>query len=292
MHFSRKKYHLLLTTLLVSFCLNTTAQVSVWDKPKDNTKEALKKVDKRKKKLKQLKKHIADWGLLEEYTKQLSIGGQMNSNGWTGGLYYMKVVDAGKKNVFSLRFSEIKHDKQIKQQDENIYPELGRPEPYVFGKINNLYTIQIGLGREQVLLPNVVEGNISVGIRLSGGFSLAMLKPYYLKLIYVDNTLQNPVPELKEETYTDNTAYAFLKNGNKLASSSWTKGLKEMQYVPGAFAEAAFVIEPKASSWFVQTITIGGNIAFYSKELPIMAEISAYNYKASLFVGLAFGKRW
>lgn len=282
-----------LFSLAISLCsaFPLQAQTDVWNKPKDNAKEALKKGDKGKKKVKQWKDHVKDWGLKEEYTHQLSLGAKLNSNGWSGCMYYMKTVDVQKKNVFCLSFSEIKHEKQIKQEGSALYPQLGTPSPFVYGKINNLYTLQLGVGRERVLLPKVIDGNISVGARFTGGFSLAMLKPYYLRLIYEDNTYISSIVTLEEQQFNE-AKEPFLKTGNKLGASPWTKGLDEMKYIPGAFAEAAVVIEPTSTAWFVQTITLGGNFAFYTKKLPTMAEVKALPWQGSLFVGLALGKRW
>jgi hypothetical protein len=70
----------------------------------------------------------------------------------------------------------------------------------VFGKINNLYTLQIGCSKEQLLLPGVVEGNLSVSFRYGGGFCLALLKPYYLKVVKTDYTQPEPVSELIEQS--------------------------------------------------------------------------------------------
>src|SRR5690606_7724449 len=95
-----------------------------------------------------------------------------------------------------------------------------------------------------------------------------------------------------EEHQYNGTEEAFMKTGNKLGASPWTKGLDEMKYVPGAYAEAAVTIIPAKQTWFIQAITLGGNFAFYSKRLPIMAEIRALPWQGSLFVGLALGKRW
>lgn len=267
------------------------AQNSTWSKPKDNTKHALKKVDKGKKKVKLWKDHAKNWGLREEYNHQISLGAKLNSDGWSGCFYYMKRVDARKKNVYSLSFSEIKHEKQIKQEGSTAYPDLGTPTPYFFGKVNNLYTLQLGFGRETILLPKVIDGNISVSARLTGGFSLAMLKPYYLRLIYEEYITADPIVTLEEQQYTEATE-AFLKSGNKLGAAKWAMGLGEMKYIPGAFVSTAVVIEPIADAWFVQTITLGGSFAYYSKKLPILAEVKAHPWHASLFVGFALGKRW
>ena len=174
---------------------------------------------------------------------------------------------------------------------QSIYPQLGTPSPYVFGKINNLYSLQLGVGRVQLLLPKVMDGNISVGFRYGAGFSLAMLKPYYLRLIIEEYQTVTPTILLEEHRY-DGSEELFMKSGNKLGASPWTKGLDEMKYIPGAYAEAAITIIPAKQAWFIQTITLGGNVAFYSKKLPIMATIKAPQLQGSLFVGLAIGKRW
>jgi hypothetical protein len=88
------------------------------------------------------------------------------------------------ESLFQLDFSEVKHEKQVKQQREPIaFLKLGPSSPFVFGKINNVYLLHLGHDREFLLLPGVLEGNIGVSIRVQAGVSLAMLKPYYLKLI-------------------------------------------------------------------------------------------------------------
>lgn len=291
MRFCPSKY--CLVTIVLSVCLsaNVHAQKGVWDRPKDNSKKALKKVDKGKKKVQFWKKHVKEWGMQEELPHQLSIGAKLNSDGWSGGVYYWNRKDARVKDVYMLSFSEIKHEKQIKQEGSGIYPQLGTPSPYVFGKINNLYTLQLGLGKEYLIFPKVIEDNISINTRFMIGASLAMLKPYYLRLIYEEYVTAEPIATLEEQQYTQ-AQEPFLKTGNKLGASPWTKGLGEIKYKPGPFAEFAVVIEPVQNSWFIQTITIGGNFAYYFKPLPILAEVKARPWQGSLFVALALGKRW
>src|SRR5690242_6400931 len=86
-------------------------------------------------------------------------------------------------NIFTNKNTEIK----IKQEGQkSSYNDLGKTSPYIFGKINNAYTLQLGFGKEQMRFPALMDGNMSVSIRYLAGPSLAMLKPYYLKLIYVD----------------------------------------------------------------------------------------------------------
>jgi hypothetical protein len=285
---STKQLVFCLTILFLSIAGKSFAQDKLWDKPKDTKKKAADKLDRGKSGFKKMKEHAENWGKAEKHVHQIAIGGKLNSNGWSGCLYYLKKTGNTTHNVWSLSFSEIKHEKQIRQQrPTDAFPEFGATSAYIFGKINNLYTIQLGYSREVLLLPGVVENNLSVSMRFGGGFSLALLKPYYLKLIY-------PLPQtnLREEKYVDSNAEMFLKKEKIFGASKWSKGLDETKPVPGAFGEVAIVIEPAKSKYLVQTITVGANFAFYSSALPIMAKVEAYPWQGSFFVGLALGKRW
>ena len=285
---------------ILPFC--TCAQNSVWEQPGKLSQQAGKHVEKTTGAVKKWKKHLQQWGLDSSYNHSLSLSGKLNTNGWSLGLSYQqprgsyherrKGKYAGQSTYWSLHFSEVKHEKQIKQQKENnTFPELGAAAPFVFGKINNLYVLQLGYGREQLLLPGVLDGNLSVGFRYSAGFSLAMLKPYYLRLMYVTYH-PDPVVELREERYSDDNQELFLNRDKVFGGSVWSRGLDEIRYVPGVFADAAFTIIPSVHKSFIQTISLGGQFAAYTKSLPIMADSKAYPFVAGLYVGLSIGKRW
>ncbi|MBS1780436.1 MAG: hypothetical protein JST70_13980 [Bacteroidetes bacterium] len=268
------------------------AQQNIWQTEVPRTKKhtTAKHTTSR---LQQLHDHIKSWGLANDYDRELLAGGRLNSNGWSAGVYFFTRHSAGTYNFWQLHFSEIKQEKQIKQQPgKNSHPELGIATPYVFGKINNLYTLQIGFGQEQLLLPGVIEDNLSVSFRYNAGFSLAMLKPYYLQLVRADYSGPEPAFHLEDIKYSDNSADDFLNNADIHGSSKWSKGLSETQFIPGVYLEAAFVITPKAEKWLVEAITLGANASVYTKTLPVMAELPAKPYQVCLFAGLAIGKRW
>lgn len=277
-----------LLVFLLTFVFATANSQTIWNDTRKNFSE-----EKRNGKaaLKSWKNHLQKWGLDSNYNHALAVGGRLNGDGWGGLVYYQRRINRWQSHFFQLSFSEIKHEKQAKQQPHNAaFPGLGDGSPYVFGKINNLYTLQFGHGREWLLLPGLLEGNMSVSLRLQAGVALAMLKPYYLKLAY-DSAGGQPA-YMKEQKYNDKDADKFLNTGYILGSSKWGKGLGEIQYIPGGFADAAIAIEPLKNKTFIKTVTLGGNFAFYSKDLPIMATQEAYPWTATVFVGLSMGKRW
>ena len=280
-------------TYLLLFLLRhgtATAQTSVWGSGSTNTKSKTKDA---KHKAKDFKEHLQNWGLDTNYNHAFLIGGKLNSDGWSGSTYFVKRKSYKLNNFWQINFSEIKHDKQTKQTGSNsAFPELGSATPYVFGKINNLYTLQIGFGKEKLLLPAVLEGNLSVSYRYSAGFSLAMLKPYYLKLIYADYSTTPATAQLEQQKYTKADSALFLNTNTILGASKWSTGLDKIDCVPGAYFETAIAITPGKNKMFIEVITLGINAAYYEKTLAIMADQTAYPWQVSLFAGLTVGKRW
>ncbi|HWV73972.1 MAG TPA: hypothetical protein VN040_19770 [Pseudosphingobacterium sp.] len=282
---------------VLSFFLLTTSfptygQQSVWDGSKEKMVTFKEKGAKQIGKIQQWKKHIQEWGLDPVYNHALSIGMRLNTNGWSGAAYYLKQQSAGKKTIWQLHFSGLLHEKEIKQQRTGTtYNYLTKNTAYSLGKINNVYTLQLGYGREQMLFPALLDGNLSLSLRCTAGPALAMLKPYYLKILYVEYTPEEH-SYMQVERFSNANADHFLNPSYILGGEKWSKGLGETRFIPGAFVELAIALEPEKPKSFVKTITIGGNAAFYSSKIEIIAERKAYPYQASFFVGLSFGKRW
>ena len=291
--------------LTLTFCItllpDCTAQKSpgnaadVWQSANNSVKGIKEKGAKKISGLKKWKDHLKQWGLDSKYNHSLSLAGRLNSDGYGGGLTYKRKKEGKSSNsLYQLRFSEVKHEKEVKQQRDNTaFPQLGQGTPYIFGKVANCYALQLGYGRESLLLPGVLEGNVSIGIRYAGGFSLAMLKPYYLDLLKVDYSTTPATAAKSEEAYNEVNKESFLNPAFILGKGRWKSGLSDMTYIPGIFAEAALVIGPgKGKKAFVQTITLGAGGAFYSADLRIMAAQKPHPFEACLFAALELGKRW
>jgi len=278
--------------LFIALASSAHAQKNVWEGSKEQLLQVEDKGRKKVSGIKKWKDHIQLWGLDSNYNHALSLSARLNTNGWSGGLQYLRNQKAGNKTLWSLHFSEIKHEKESKLQNTGgPFANLGKNRPYIFGKVNNAYTLQLAYGREQLLFPALLDGNMSISMRYAAGPALALLKPYYLELVYVDD-LPEPAAHLQTERYTDANAFKFLQPGSISGKAPWSKGLGEIKYAPGLFAELCFVLEPDRPKSFVKAVTIGGNAAWYTSPITIMAERKAYRHQASFFVGLSLGKRW
>lgn len=285
--------YMLLLLLCCMACYRSQAQDNnFWNRANKVAATGSKKVNNTGAKLKKFRNHLQAWGLDSNYKQGFAIGARLNSTGYTGLLYYQRRRSRTENSFWQLSFSEIKHEKQIKQVRQNkAYPELGNATPFIFGKINNAYQLQLGYGREYLLLPGVLDGNLSVSLKCQAGFSLAMLKPYYLKLIYVDYTPDEHA-YLQEERYSDNNKEQFLNAGKILGAAKWKQGLKEINYIPGAYVDASIAIEPVKNKTFIKVISLGANVSIQSRKLEIMADQKAYPWSVCLYAGLSVGKRW
>lgn len=279
--------------LSLSCCTQLDAQPgSLWKEPTKSAKMGKQKAQGFASKVKQFNDHLKKWGLDSSYNHGLSIGGRLNSNGWTGLVSYQRRLSRNLLSVFQLSFSEIKHEKEIKQQrQQNAYPQLGGTSAFIFGKVNNVYQIQMGYGREYLVLPGVLDGNISVGFRIQGGLSITALKPYYLQLLYVDYTPDEHA-WIHEEAYSVDNAEKFLNVSSIQGKSQWKKGFDEIGYIPGVYLDAAVTIEPLKNKTFIKTVSLGANFSFHSKDITIMAHQKNYPWSACLYASLQLGKRW
>ncbi len=277
----------------VLFCapMRIMAQNSVWGGVADVKGKAGKKVASTKQKMKTLKEQVQNWGLDTNYKHAFLIGGKLNSDGWSGCMNWVHRKSYNLNNFWQVSFSEIKDEKQIKQMGTGSYPQFGNPSPYIFGKINNLYTLQIGWGQEKLLLPAMINGNISLSFRCDYGFSLASLKPYYLKLVYIDYVGTTEFDRMVQQKYTRADSAAFLKPSAIMGASVWGKSVSDIQFVPGAYFEMSFAIIPSKTKMFVQTINLGVNASAYSKQLLVLAGQAPTFWKACLFAGIGIGKR-
>jgi hypothetical protein len=242
--------------------------------------------------IKQWKNAIRTWGVDSNYQHALALSARLHTNGWAGGIQYLMRREQTNKLLLQVFFSEIKHDKEVKQERSNSSNSGGEKyRPYIFGKVNNVYTMEVHYGREQVLFPALMNGNMSVALRYSAGAALAMLKPYYLQLVYTDFT---PQPQQREaiERYSIHNQDAFLQPGHILGAAKWQKGLDEIKYIPGITAGLAVVLEPDKPRTLLKQVSIGCNTSFYTAPLVLLAEHKGTVWHSSFFVALSMGKRW
>lgn len=276
--------------LLAGFTTAHAQPKEVWKNLNDKQEKALKQKEKKTRQLKSWVKQAREWGLDNTYKDELSLGLNLHTNGVGGHLRYATNKKGTQQDIWLLQVRSLQHEKEIKQQRKGTtFRELGPFKPYHFGKVNSILNLQLGYGKEQLLLPSIINENISIYGSLVGGASIILQKPVYLNLIHTDVAGNYFV---QSEKYSAQNETLFLNNSRILGADKWGKGLGEARIIPGLFLEPSLVFVPAKNKAFIQKIYIGGNVAWHLRSVEIMALRKSLPVQASFFVGIGFGKRW
>lgn len=272
-----KKLHLFLFLLLVAGSLHAQSD-----------KEAKKK-EREERKL----KRISLFRELEEgennYDREFSMGGRLNTDGWSGFLELGYRKNRKIVNYFQFEFAEKKDPKEDKKPGAFVpvgdfaYSE----KPYIYGKRNNFYQAKLGIGQRYLIGGKGNKNGVEVNAIYYGGLSIGLMKPYYLKV----ETPNGDVKDIKYGTDPDLDT-AFITPSKIIAGGGFGKGWGELSVVPGLHAKAGLRFDWAKFNEVVSALEIGVNAEYYTKNIPILVYQDGKKFFFNAYLSLQFGKRW
>lgn len=215
-------------------------------------------------------------------------GGGISTRGFQVGMAYSVVKNPTRTMTFFADFGEIKHPKERQQTYEGISVGGGGPKAFIYGKQNNLYFTRIGYG-EKYYLSAKNRRLVSLGFTYSAGFSLGMVRPYYLDLIYRDNGGR---PNIVAEKFNESNLRKFLNPQEVDGPSGIAYGWDELTLEPGFFCKAGLLIDWGAFDSVLKDIEIGVAADFYFKQIPIMIFEKNIPVFVNLYINVHLGHRW
>lgn len=223
------------------------------------------------------------------YMHEFNVGARLNTNGWDGYVEYEKRTSDISSTIFQFEFGEIKdpkEDKRSKNLGTDYYGFNYSGHPYVYGKQNVFYQLNLGIGKRRLIGGKQNKNGVEVSAIYLGGLSLGLVKPYYLQL--VDSTGNGA----SYQKYTPEDAITFLNQNNILAGPGLGKGWSEVQVVPGLYGRIGMRFDWAEFNEFVSAVEVGVNGAFYTKKVEIMVQNPGKQFFYGAYVSLVFGKRW
>lgn len=220
-------------------------------------------------------------------TRELSFGPRLNSNGWGIFADLGKVLADDDKHrdmfynikLFQFELDEVKNPKEIKSN--NIDQSTGQEQKgYIYGKINDFYTVKLGYGFRKMIAGKPDPGCVSLHWVGVGGLSVGILKPYYLDIG------GQPVK------YTDSTKTEFLDQNDISGSAGFSKGIGEIKIIPGLHAKTGLHLDFSKNRKTVLAAEAGVDGEIYTKAVPIMANQKAVPYFFNVYLAFQFGRRW
>jgi len=254
------------TSLLYSFAQDSTSKKG---------KRDIRREEKRQKVNDMIKQE--EEGVLV-YKKQSIFGVQLRSFGY--GFFYEtgKMKSQRNTTVFNIGFSEIKHPKEDKLPNTSFF--FGNP--YIYGKINNFYQLQVGFGQQRILGQKGNKNGVAVSTVYSGGLSFGLLRPYYIDVD--DNGITRTIKYTPEDS-------ALFVGGFIFGSSGLGKGWGEMKFKPGAFAKTSLRFDYGRFNEVVSGIEVGVSLELYSSKIPVMLFQKEKQFYLQGYIALLFGRR-
>ncbi|HZG01210.1 MAG TPA: hypothetical protein VEY71_09415 [Chitinophagales bacterium] len=224
------------------------------------------------------------------YSSSFGVGGQIYSNGWSGHLELSKFQGLHKRNFYQFEIAQLKQQKEVRQTNDYGFSIVGinPPRPYVYGKQNNFYQVNISRGQERMIGQRAAKSGVEVSVKYMAGFSLGVLKPYYLQLLIPQDQDRY---RLEEHKYSDAVHNSFLDWYLIYGSAGFSKGLDEPKLVPGAHLKAGLKFDWAFYDEYIKALEVGGVLDVYPNRVPIMVTEKNQRVFPNFYVGIQFGKK-
>lgn len=220
------------------------------------------------------------------YHKEMSGGVRMQTNGFSLFTEFGFIKNIFKTRVIQLEYQYFMDYKLKKEKAIPFGKESGRD--YFYGLQNKLHTIRISYGIRRMFADKARRNGVRFSYMIMGGFSLALLKPYYLDLQFD----REGFTEIRSERYSEATKSYFLSKDSINEASPIYKGLNQMEPVPGVHAKTGINFDWGTRDEYVKALEVGVMADLYYKQLPVLINRQNRFYRFSAYVSFQFGKRW
>lgn len=218
-----------------------------------------------------------------QYKHEASGGIRVQTNGVTVYAQYGWI-----KDIYRTRLLQLDYTYNINYTDKKLKAKTQSSRDYLFGVQNKFHVIRLSYG----MMRNIADKANRNGVRLSfvffGGFSLGLLKPYYLDLVHSSDV----GPKITHERYSADNANRFLDNDSIQGASPVRYGLNKMEPVPGLNLRSGLNFDWGTKDAFVKSLEAGLLLDVYYKRLPMMINNHNNFYQIAFYVSFHLGKRW
>lgn len=199
-----------------------------------------------------------------------------------------------KNRMFEFDLLEMKAPTQARRYNEN-FPN---PRSYVYGKLNSLFILRAGIGRQHLLNRKPYWGGVEVRGFYYGGADIGFARPSYLYIAYYsvfDN--QIVLDHTTLERYNPEKHFPYIgANPNCLCDiygrGPVLSGFSEIKIYPGLYAKGGFNFEFSAQDDQIKSLEIGVSVDIFPKPVPIMAFTDPNYYFITGYLSFHFGKRY
>lgn len=195
-------------------------------------------------------------------------------------------VTGYKKKMLDLDFVSVRHPKQYKQP--NLYYPDSRP--FFYGKLNFVYLLRGGIGRQNVLFSKAERSGVEVRYNYFAGVDLGITKPVYLEVL-VPDPYDSSLNIIDTRKYDPNDPDQQSAE-NIYGPGPYFNGLGELKVYPGVYGKFALSFEYAGWQQKVTALETGVVVDYFPKAIPIMAHTKNENLYVNFYISLLWGSKW
>lgn len=226
---------------------------------------------------------VSGQGMLNDQPKMLfnneqTFGLFLNSNGLGADYRFARFIKARSDRIYEFSFDYVKHPKEYKSVV--AYDFIAKR--FVYGKENLFWEIKGQIGNQSEIFRKYDFSSISIKLAYSGGLSLGFQKPIYYEIVTFDGS--GLISSREERTFHP-AIHLYNYNG----TTSFTKGLNEIQVIPGITVNTGLSFEYSEREPMIHALEAGMSFTIYPKNIRIMATEENNFFFFNLSVGYRFG---
>jgi hypothetical protein len=229
------------------------------------------------------KKRINNMVRMEEegeliFNKQSAFGIKLATDGY--GLSYEKgkFKTNTRTLLFQFEFNEKKESKdhKVAAAGYNGY----NFNSVVVGKLNNFYELKLAIGQQHLIGGKGNKNGVAVTALYTGGFSLAVLKPYNVEIQdQKGNQFRSTYPTIIDSGYIE------------LGASGFFAGWDQVSVKPGVNAKTALRFDYGRFNQTLTAIEAGVTFEYYFSKIPMLYQVPQKNFFFNAYITIMFGRR-
>jgi hypothetical protein len=200
-----------------------------------------------------------------------------------------------KNRMLEFDLLEMRAPNQIKRYNDN-FPN---PRGYFYGKLNYLYILRTGIGRQYLVNRKPYWGGVEVRAFAYGGLDVGFARPSYLYIAYykvdpINN--QYYVDRIALERYDPDKHFpnpvSLVNNFDIYGRGPILSGFDHIKLYPGLYLKGGFNFEFSSQNDKIQALEIGGTVDIFPKAVPVMAFRDPNLFFITGYLSFHFGKRY
>jgi hypothetical protein len=209
--------------------------------------------------------------------KEWEIEAFLNTSGGGAGFQYGWTPNYYNKHFWEINFLYNKHPKAVRATSSL---QGYSSSSYSFGKLYDLFFLRGGYGYQRILHHKPYWGGVEIRYTFSGGFSLGMGMPVYLRVVDDEKVI-------KVERYDPDVHTVY----DIIGRAGFFKGFSKMAIRPGFYAKTGLRFDFSKKEFFMHVIEVGVTIDMIFPFIQQMAFIKAKPLYFSAYVAYHFGKK-